>query len=187
MDSQNSKINVLVVGAFGRMGSAVTRRCLEQPNLIVNILVRDPQKNKELVDQVTQAGGRVIKADVSQPDTIKGVTKGMHTVIMTFDSIDEKVAVDGQITVIKDCLENNVERVVPAEYSTDPTKFSREELQSNSVVGNKIKIQDYLKTVPINPSRFLSIKIWTFEKKKITFHFEAFYKNTDKEALFREK
>lgn len=149
MDSQNSKINVLVVGAFGNLGAAVTRQCLAQPNLAVSILVRDPQKNKELTDRVTQAGGKVIKADLSQPETLKGVTKGMHTLIMTFDSRDDKVIVDGQIALIKDGIENNVQRVVPAEFGTNHLGLTTQEIEKSPVMHTKLKVQDYLKTAPI--------------------------------------
>ena len=60
MESQD-KINILIVGATGNLGSYITKHSLTHPNLITNILVRNPQKNKELAAQVEQAGGKSSK------------------------------------------------------------------------------------------------------------------------------
>lgn len=149
MDSQNSKISILIIGATGTLGSLLTKYCLAKPNLIVNILVRDPQKNKEIVSLVENAGGKVIKGDVSQPETLKGITKGMHTVIALLPTFDAKTAVEGQIALINDCIENKVERVIPAEFSPNSARISRQELEGLPPLLNKVKVQEYLKTVPI--------------------------------------
>ena len=87
MDSSSDKINVLIIGSNGRLGSFIVKHFLTKPNLITNILIRDRQKNQELVSQVENAGGKVFEGDIMKPETIKNITKGMHTVIMTFDDL----------------------------------------------------------------------------------------------------
>jgi len=147
MENQD-KINILIVGATGNLGSLITKHSLAHPNLITNILVRDPQKNKELASQVEKAGGRVIQGDLTKPETLKGITKGMHTVIMTV-SMEPEVLYDGQKAVIDDCVANGVKRVVPTEYSENFVDFAKEELQCLPPILDKKKIEVYLKTLPL--------------------------------------
>ncbi len=42
------KIDILVVGATGKLGGYITKHALNNPDLRVNILIRNPQKNEEL-------------------------------------------------------------------------------------------------------------------------------------------
>jgi uncharacterized protein YbjT (DUF2867 family) len=147
MENQD-KINILIVGATGNLGSLITKHSLTHPNLITNILVRDPQKNKELTSQVEKAGGKVIQGDVTKPETLKGVTKGMHTVILAV-SYEPQVLYDGQKAVIDDAVANGVKRVIPTDYSENFADFSREELKYVGPIIDKLKIEDYLKSLPI--------------------------------------
>lgn len=149
MDTQTKKINILIVGATGTLGSLVTKHSLTKPNLLVNILVRDPQKNKELTSQVEKAGGRVIQGDITKSETLKGITKGMHTVIFTLPPFGENVTVDGQIAVINDAVENGVERIVPSEFGENSVDFSAEYVAKLAPMANKLKVREYLKTLPI--------------------------------------
>lgn len=123
MNSQNSKINILIVGATGTLGTLVTRHCIAKPNLLVNILVRDPQKNIELTAQVQKAGGKVFKGDITQSESVKGISKGMHTVIFTLPSFGENVTIDGQLAMIEDAVANGVQRVVPSEFAENIFTF----------------------------------------------------------------
>ncbi len=161
------KINVLIVGASGNLGSLVVKHSLAQPNLITNILVRDPQKNKELVSQVEKAGGKVLKGDVTQPETLKGVTKGMHTVILTV-SYEPHVLLEGQKAVIDDCVANGVTRIVPTEYSLNFMNFSKKELEKLPPVSLKINIREYLKNLPL---KVLSISTGIFTEALYQFFF----------------
>lgn len=149
MDTQTQKISILIIGATGTLGSVINKHCLTKPNLLVNIFVRDPQKNPELTTQVEKAGGKVFKGDVTQPDTFKGITKGMHTLIFTLPAMVENVVVDGQIAFIRDAVENGVERIVPSQFSQNFANFSTEELSKVSAIGYKIKVRTYLKTLPV--------------------------------------
>lgn len=43
-----TKIPILIVGATGQLGSLITRHALQKDNLEVNILIRNPDKLKDL-------------------------------------------------------------------------------------------------------------------------------------------
>lgn len=148
MDSQN-KISILIVGASGALGSLITKHSLTKPNLIVNIFVRDPQKNKELTAAVEKAGGKVFQGDVTKPETFKGVTKGIHTVIFTLPPFGSDVNVEGQVALIDDCVANGVKRIVPANFTWNFSKYSSEEIASHDLPAGKQKLIDYLKNLPV--------------------------------------
>src|SRR5690349_7988046 len=117
MNSQSPKLDTLIVGATNQLGSLITKYCLTKPNLLVHIFDQDPYKDKELAAQVEKAGGKVINGDLAQPDTFKGVPKGMHTVIFSLPNFDVKISLDCHIAMIEECIANNVHRVVPSDYA----------------------------------------------------------------------
>jgi len=164
----NQKLNILIVGATGHLGALITKHSLANPKLQVNILVRDPQKNKELVTEVETAGGRVIQGDLSQPETLRDVTKGMHTVISAVSSFDEKTIIGGQTALVKDSLRNGVKRFVPSDFGVNYTKFSKDELNLTPITGFKIKFNEYLETVPIKTLHF-----WTGALLETFFYFQS--------------
>lgn len=153
MDTQNNqKLNILVVGASGNLGSLIVKHSLTKPNLIVNILVRDPQKNKDLTSHVEKAGGKVIVGDLAKPETLTGVTKGMHTIVFAV-SFERNIVIDGQIAVIKDAVANGVKRIVPTDYTENFEKFSKEELNTVPAVVDKLQVREYLASQPIKTLR----------------------------------
>mgnify|MGYP003577181013 CR=1 FL=1 len=154
MDSQNDRINILIVGATGHLGSLITKHCLAQPKLLVNILVRDPQKNKELTESVEKAGGKVWKGDLCQPETLDEPTKGMHTVLSTTFQMDKQSGLDGQIALIDACVRNGVKRFSPSDYGESVEKLSKEELRELGLVQFKVDVLEYLKTQPIKSIHF---------------------------------
>jgi len=154
MQTTGKKLNILIVSATGKLGSQITKECLKRSNLLVNILVRDPQKDKELIEAVEKAGGKVFKGDLTQPESLKEPTKGMHTVISAVNSHDEKVSVDGQISLLKECINNGVERFVPSDFGSNYKDFSREELNRTIIVSPKPKFQEYLDTTNIKQLHF---------------------------------
>ena len=125
MDPQ--KISILIEGATGKLGQHVTKHALQRDNLLVNILVRDPQKNKQLAEQVEKAGGRVIKADLGDAESLKDVTKGIHTVVSTLGSFEEKVAVKGQLDLLSDAVKNGVKRFVHSYYGINYANVTNQE------------------------------------------------------------
>ncbi len=147
MDSSD-KINVLIIGSNGRLGSFIVKHCLTKSNLITNILIRDRQKNQELVSQVEGAGGKVFEGDIMKPETIKNITKGMHTVIMAV-AFGIDITLQGQMNVIDDCEANGVKRIVPTEYSENFLDFTEEELKDMPVIKSKLQVENRIKSLPI--------------------------------------
>jgi len=142
----HKKIPILIVGATGQIGSLITRYAVGHPRLQANILVRDRTKNKELVELVESKGGRVIIGDLSQPETLKNATQGMHTVISAVSGADEKSLAEGQIALAADSVKNGVKRFVPSDFGMDYTRLKREELLASYVTAYKVKVDDYLNT-----------------------------------------
>lgn len=151
---ESGKLPILIVSATGQLGSLITKHALANPTLQVSILVRDPSKNKQLVEDVEKAGGRVFKGDVTDPESLKGITKGIHTVISALNSYDDKIAVDGQINLIKEAVASGVTRFSPSDYGVNYAHFTREELFRTAVISPKIKLQEYLDTTPLKQLHF---------------------------------
>jgi len=154
MDSQNNRLSILIVGATGRLGSLITKHCLAQPKLLVNILVRDPQKNKELAEAVEKAGGKVWKGDISKLETLDEPMKGVHTVISATSQMDRETALDGQYALIDACVRNGVKRFSPSDYAENMEKFSREEQKELGVVEFKSLVHDHLKKTSLKSIHF---------------------------------
>jgi len=154
MDSQDNKISILIVGAFGKLGALVTKYCLAQPKLLVNILVRDPQKNKELAEAVEKTGGKVWQGDVSKPETLDEPTKGVHTVLSTTGLATSQADTEGQYALIDACVRNGVKRFSPSDYGENNEKFTREEMKELGVIDFKNLVHDYLKDKPIKTIHF---------------------------------
>ena len=154
MNSLDSKIPILIFGATGKLGVPVTKHALSDPKFQVNILVRDPSKNAELVSQIEVAGGKVIKGDLGNPESVTNVTQGMHTVVSLTHGYDSKINIDGQIALVEDCIKNGVKRFMPSDFGSNFTKFSKEELLKSSVAEYKLKMNDYLETVSLPLLRF---------------------------------
>jgi len=136
--------SILIVAANGKLGSAITEHCLARTDLLVNILVRDLEKNQSLVDSVRVKGGKAFQGDVTQPETLDEATKGMHTVISCVNTVDEKVGVEGQNNLLQASIKNGVRRFVPSDFGVNYTKFTKEELERSSIVYPKIKFQELL-------------------------------------------
>ena len=108
------------------IGSRVVREALNRPNLSVNILVRDQEHNHDICEAVEKAGGRVFKGDVMNPNSISGITKGIHTVISCLQD-EHKCLFDGQMNLLNDCIQNGVQRFVPSDFSVDYSKIQTDE------------------------------------------------------------
>jgi len=84
-------------------------------------LVRDPTRKQDLCNEVEQRGGKVFKGDVKHPETIKGVTEGIHTIVSCLVGEDD-IVVGGQKAILNDAIDHGVKRFVPSDYSFDYTK-----------------------------------------------------------------
>lgn len=152
---RSDQITVLIVGASGVLGSYITKHSLQQPNLHVSILVRDRNKNKEIVDLVEKAGGRVLIGDTEKPETLVGVTKGIHTVISAISSMSNpEIFVQPQINLIDEAVRSGVERFVPSLFGFDYSKFTKDEINISPISKAKLEFESYSETLPIKTLNF---------------------------------
>jgi nucleoside-diphosphate-sugar epimerase len=138
------KVKVLIVGATGQLGALITKSCLKHPNLIVNIMVRNPEKNTTLCKEVLRHGGHVIKADVNRPDTIAGKVRGIHTVISALASDDD----NGQYNLLNEVVKSSsVKRFVPSDFALDYTQLKEGE---HPIIDQVMNFRKKLKDCRIN-------------------------------------
>jgi uncharacterized protein YbjT (DUF2867 family) len=114
----NQKLNILILGGSGNLGSLITREALKHNDISVNVMFHSTSNHKELVEMIKKSGGKVFEADVTKPDTIRDMTKGMHTVISALIGGDD-VIIDGQKALLEDAERNGVTRFVPSDFSFD--------------------------------------------------------------------
>lgn len=74
MVSNNKKL-IAVFGATGQQGGGVVRALLASGQFKVRALTRNPEKHRELADEV-------IEADLDQPETLKAAFEGAHGVFL---------------------------------------------------------------------------------------------------------
>jgi hypothetical protein len=166
-----SQLNILIVGATGNLGSLITKECLDRPELIVHTLVFDKNQDKCLCDEVTKAGGKCIQADITKPETFKGVTKGMHTVISTVLG-SEDVFFKGQLNLLHDCIENGVKRFIPSTFTIDvwDLPFGEHKFIDNLLTLRKRIDESNVRGVYVSHGIFMETYFW-FIKKYGFFYF----------------
>lgn len=118
MDPTSQNINILIVGSDGRLGSNIVDRCLEMQNLKVNILCQQPQTCNDLCQRVANSGGKCVKADLTKPETLKGLCKDIHTIISAVEG-DEDVLLEGQEALLREAIDCKVKRFVPSDFTLD--------------------------------------------------------------------
>lgn len=149
MLSTIERIPILVSGA-GNMGSVLIQHCLANPKLQVNIFIRDPSKNKDLINQVEAKGGKVFTGDAEDVEILQEATKGIHTVINTlYPRGDEERFFNSQKLLIDAAVKNGVKRYYPTEYGFGNIPLTNEEKKYNPISAWHEAVQDYLKTQPI--------------------------------------
>ena len=81
MLSNNKKL-IAVVGATGQQGGAVLRALQTREGFKVRALTRNPEKHRELADEV-------VKADLNRPETLQAAFEGAHGVFLVTNSLEE--------------------------------------------------------------------------------------------------
>src|SRR5467141_4274261 len=81
MSSNNKKL-IAVIGATGQQGGAVVRALQASSQFKVRALSRNPDKHRELADEV-------VKADLDRPETIKAAFEGAHGVFLVTNFWEE--------------------------------------------------------------------------------------------------
>jgi uncharacterized protein YbjT (DUF2867 family) len=79
--SNNEKL-IAVVGATGQQGGAVVRALQASSQFKVRALSRNPDKHRDLADEV-------VKADLDRPDTLKPAFEGAHGVFLVTNFWEE--------------------------------------------------------------------------------------------------
>src|SRR5712672_3757905 len=74
MSSNNKKL-IAVIGATGQQGGSVLRALHASIQFKVRALSRNPDKHRELADEV-------VKADLDRPETLKAAFEGAHGVFL---------------------------------------------------------------------------------------------------------
>ncbi len=74
MSSNNKKL-VAVIGATGQQGGGVVRALQAREGFKVRALTRNPDKHRELAEEV-------VEADLDQPETLKAAFEGAHGVFL---------------------------------------------------------------------------------------------------------
>src|SRR6266404_480201 len=74
MSSNNKKL-IAVIGATGQQGGGVLRALQASGQFKVRALTRNPDKHRELAEEV-------VEADVDKPETLKAAFEGAHGVFL---------------------------------------------------------------------------------------------------------
>jgi uncharacterized protein YbjT (DUF2867 family) len=81
MLSNNEKL-IAVIGATGQQGGAVVRALQVRSQFKVRALSRNPDKHRDLADEV-------VRADLNRPETLKAAFEGAHGVFLVTNSWEE--------------------------------------------------------------------------------------------------
>src|ERR1035437_8573648 len=84
---------ILVTGATGQQGGAVTRQLLKQPSFAVRALTRDPAK--PAARALAQAGAEVIRGDLDDPASLEHALEGVYGVFSVQNFME--AGFDGEI------------------------------------------------------------------------------------------
>jgi uncharacterized protein YbjT (DUF2867 family) len=80
--SSNNDERIAVIGATGQQGGAVVRALRASGQFKVRALGRNPDKHRELADEV-------VKADLNRPETLKAAFEGAHGVLLVTNTWEE--------------------------------------------------------------------------------------------------
>jgi len=163
------KLNILIIGSTGNLGCLITRECLARDNLRVNVLIRNPDKCKDLREKIESAGGRVFIGDITDPESIRDCTKGMHTVISAVIG-DDRTVIEGQHNLLKDALKNNVQRFVPSDFSfdIDNMKLGEHYFTDQRLKFRQILEKSHMKALYFSTGMFLQTYFWMVSKGGFT-------------------
>src|SRR5713101_5985255 len=71
----NTKKLIAVIGATGQQGGGVVRALQASSQFKVRALTRNPDKHRELADEV-------VEGDLNRPETLKAAFEGVHGVVL---------------------------------------------------------------------------------------------------------
>jgi nucleoside-diphosphate-sugar epimerase len=116
--------SVLLVGATGMLGTAITEAILSRPDLWLRVLVR-PGK-PDVAQAFRNQGVEVVEGDASDPASLSAAVRGVNVIVCALPN-DPRIFVDGHRHLIEAGEQAGVARLFPSDFSVDYFKTSREE------------------------------------------------------------
>jgi nucleoside-diphosphate-sugar epimerase len=115
---------VLLVGATGMLGGAITEAILQRSDLALRVLIR-PEK-RDGGEAFHARGAEVFEGDALIPDTLSSAMAGVHVVICTLPN-DPSAFVVGHKNLIEAAEQAGVRRFIPSDFSVDYFKIDASE------------------------------------------------------------
>jgi len=112
------KNKILVAGATGNLGTRICRELILR-NTDVIALVR-PEADSEKIEILTDMGVRVLKADLTDIESIANACFGVDCVVSALAGLGD-VIVDMQKRLLDGALKAGVPRFIPSDFCTDYT------------------------------------------------------------------
>jgi uncharacterized protein YbjT (DUF2867 family) len=155
---------LLVVGGTGELGGRVVRLLVER-GLEVRCLVR-PQSNG---DELTALGAKVVRGDLTEPESLVAACQGVETVIATVTMIARRLSgarrpsireVDeiGMASLIEAAERAGVRRFVYLSYAGLPTAFGTPLEHAKLATENRLGTSS-LRSVIVRPDAFQEIHL----------------------------
>ncbi len=119
-----TKRRVLLVGASGMLGGAITKAVLERADLTLRVLMRSGKPEAAAV--LRAAGVEIAEGDVMDPSSLAGAVEGIDVVVSALPN-DPNVFVDGHRNLVEAADRAGVERLVPSDFSVDFFKIDPSE------------------------------------------------------------
>jgi nucleoside-diphosphate-sugar epimerase len=142
---ESNKFEVLVAGAGGHLGNYIVKELLKYPNVVVSVLDMSIQHCEECNFDKNKLG-RVIKADVNKPESLKNNLKGFHTIISAING-DEQTIFNGQMALLEEGKISGVKRFIPSEFNVDLKNLGQSE---DPLLTYRMRFRDELKKSGLN-------------------------------------
>ena len=139
------KNKILIAGATGYLGTFITKELVNKGN-DVTIIVRNKKKINIKAQNLT-----ILEAQVTQPETLKGVCKNIDVVISTVGITRQKdgltymdVDFQSNVNLIEEAKKEGVKKIIYISV------FNGEKLRHLKICEAKEKLKDYLKLSGMN-------------------------------------
>lgn len=113
---------VLVAGATGMLGNRIAAHLLDQDEVDVRLLVREPGASApartKALDPLVRRGAAVVTGDVADPSSLEAATAGADVVVSALQGGPD-VIVDGQIALAQAAARQGVRRFLPSDFAID--------------------------------------------------------------------
>lgn len=113
-------ITVGIAGITGKFGRLVAKHLLNNPEVTLRGLCRDP--SKVISSIVSNHGVQLFQGDAYDHDKIREFVRGSDVVICSYLG-DDKLMIDGQKALIDACETEGVPRYVASDWALDYTKL----------------------------------------------------------------